>query len=124
MTTAIERKEKLKKKINCECVGWSVSNLKFVKDDQYVLSLPHSYQALEWMKNCEDLADPNFNKPGPIHLLIGANLAADIILPGVKKEGNYLLQNTVLGWIVTGPGSGQRSRNHVKTFISLANSTI
>lgn len=51
------------------------------------------------------LADPKFFEPGNIDIIIGANLYASIILQGVKVgvRGTPLAQETVFGWILTGP---------------------
>lgn len=49
------------------------------------------------------LADENFNKPGPIDMLIGADLFYEMLLPDNKtRPGFPVVQNTVLGWILSG----------------------
>lgn len=50
------------------------------------------------------MADPAFDETGPIDLLLGAGPFAEIIKEGIHKlNGNkLLLQNTELGWILTG----------------------
>jgi hypothetical protein len=50
------------------------------------------------------LADPRFNIPGEIDLLIGADVFYDILRPDKRtKPGNFpALQETELGWIVSG----------------------
>lgn len=50
------------------------------------------------------LADPNFNVSGDIDLLLNADFFWKIIIPGHLKIGVHLptLQNTQLGWIVSG----------------------
>lgn len=52
-------------------------------------------------------ADPNFNVPGCIDLLIGAELFFDLVTGGQLKIAPQLplLQETKLGWIVSGPFS-------------------
>ncbi|XP_070068123.1 uncharacterized protein [Drosophila takahashii] len=50
------------------------------------------------------LADPNFDKPGKIDTLIGAEHYYSLLLPNqtiLKAEGP-VLQNTKLGWIIAG----------------------
>lgn len=51
------------------------------------------------------LADPTFWKPGQIDALLGANIYAEILKPGVRKFGknNPIAINTILGWILLGP---------------------
>lgn len=81
--------------------------------------LPKVYQPIT-LKEEKELADPTYNKPGSIHILLGANVAADLFLPGVKKEGQYLLQSTKLGWIVSGPGqAGIQSKNKIVSCLTL-----
>ena len=54
-------------------------------------------------KSCT-LADPQFNKPGKIDCLIGAEKFFDLLTQGNIKLGNNrpTLQNTVFGWVVAG----------------------
>jgi Protein of unknown function (DUF1759)/Putative peptidase (DUF1758) len=50
-----------------------------------------------------NLADPTFNQPGTIDLLIGAEIFFDLMLPQQRTRLNHpVLQNTRLGWIVSG----------------------
>ncbi|XP_075223903.1 uncharacterized protein LOC142325757 [Lycorma delicatula] len=51
------------------------------------------------------LADPAFNIPGRIDLLIGAELYFSLLLPAdkISKPGHPTLVNTELGWILSGP---------------------
>ncbi|XP_070529844.1 uncharacterized protein [Cardiocondyla obscurior] len=51
------------------------------------------------------LADPDPTSSDPIHMIIGADLYGDVILDGVRKgmSGNPVAQNTVFGWIISGP---------------------
>ena len=50
------------------------------------------------------LADEQFDQPGSIDLLIGADLFYEMLLPGRRtRPGNYpVLQETVLGWTLSG----------------------
>ena len=51
-----------------------------------------------------NLADEQFNQPGDIDLLIGADLFYKMSQPGRRtRPGNYpVLQETVLGWAIAG----------------------
>ncbi|XP_055910525.1 uncharacterized protein LOC129944888 [Eupeodes corollae] len=51
------------------------------------------------------LADPNFDKPASIDILIGADIYPLILREGVKKEKDFspIAQNTVFGWVLSGP---------------------
>lgn len=75
--------------------------------------LPAQHTPLKWVKEQKYLADPNFNKPGEIHLLLGSNILPSLFQEGLKRIGGYLLQNTKVGWIVSGPSS-----NDVSTYTS------
>lgn len=84
-------------------------------------SLPTNFQHLPWVATEEDLADPSCCKPGPINMLLGANIAANIMEPGVRKKHHYLLQKTKLGWIISGPDSTTRSLHQSNSnFLCLA----
>lgn len=50
------------------------------------------------------LADPTFNKIGPIDLILGADVCAEIFLPNIQKGpvGTPIAQQTELGWILFG----------------------
>ena len=59
------------------------------------------------MKSIE-LADPNFNISSPIELILGSDIAEEIILDGKFTEDNGLhFRNTVFGWIVSGKQPNQ-----------------
>jgi hypothetical protein len=51
-----------------------------------------------------NLADKQFNQPGDIDLLIGADLFYEMLPPGRRtRPGNYpVLQETVVGWTIAG----------------------
>lgn len=50
------------------------------------------------------LADPHFNRSGPIDVILGAEVYGDILRSGVKKgpNGTPTAQNTELGWLLVG----------------------
>ncbi|XP_073821454.1 uncharacterized protein [Musca autumnalis] len=62
-----------------------------------------------------DLADPNFYESGPVDVLLGGNVYPIILLNGVKKDilGSLLAQETVFGWILTGPATNLADRKRV-----------
>lgn len=47
------------------------------------------------------LADPNFDRPGKIDVLLGADVYRELILDSIQKDV-LLAQNTYLGWILSG----------------------
>ena len=61
------------------------------------------------------LADPNPTSSDPIDIIIGADLYSEIILDGVRKgeRGQPIAQNTILGWILSGPTSGHSPRRSI-----------
>ncbi|XP_076660283.1 uncharacterized protein LOC143363603 [Halictus rubicundus] len=71
-------------------------------------SLAHS-SSLNW-------ADPDPFSSSAIHLILGADVYADIILDGVRKgpRGHPIAQNSIFGWIVSGPCS-RPSRDAVRS---------
>lgn len=69
--------------------------------------LPERYIPLDTLPQFPNnivMADPAFNQPGQIDLLLGADMFAEIIKAGTNKYNNnkLLLQNTELGWILAG----------------------
>lgn len=48
------------------------------------------------------LSDPHLNEPGPIDLLLGAEVYALIVIEGLRKFGSLIAQNSRLGWLVSG----------------------
>lgn len=70
-------------------------------------TLPQQVIELDLIDIPEDLhlADPNFYEPSDIDMLIGAGLFFDLLMSGQIKlgKGNPTLQQTKLGWIISGP---------------------
>jgi hypothetical protein len=65
------------------------------------------------------LADEHFDMPGAIDLLIGADLFYEILLSNQRTRKGYpVLQETVLGWIVSGktPAINSSSSTHRSFF--------
>ena len=56
---------------------------------------------LESVKNLK-LADPNFNSPGRIDILLGADVLEDVMKEGKFKEKGLHIRNSIFGWIVSG----------------------
>jgi hypothetical protein len=57
----------------------------------------HHFDVSNWQIPTDiKLADEQFHKPGPIDLLIGAELFYDLLLPDKKtRQGHPVLQETV-----------------------------
>ena len=48
------------------------------------------------------LADPTFNEPSQIDIILGANLYESLRLPGVERNGEAVFTNTVFGYVASG----------------------
>lgn len=74
------------------------------------------------------LADPDFNQPGDIDLLIGAELYWKLLIraPKNKIEGQPALQNTKIGWILGGilHSSEDNADNNVRTCFIVTNGQL
>jgi hypothetical protein len=69
-------------------------------------SLPSRFVDTRSWKHLSNLslADPGFNKPGQIDMLIGADIYARLLRPGVLlgREDQPSAINTVFGWVISG----------------------
>jgi len=56
-------------------------------------------------------ADPNFSSPGPIDIILGADVYSQIIEDGIIKGDSHspIAQRTKFGWIISGPVNGNFS---------------
>ncbi|XP_062704645.1 uncharacterized protein LOC134286948 [Aedes albopictus] len=56
------------------------------------------------------LADPQFNKPAAVDMIIGVDAYYDMLLDGLIRlgPGRPVLQNTLLGWVVSGRAGNSR----------------
>lgn len=68
------------------------------------------------------LADPNFNVPSNIDMLIGAELFWRLICTGQIRASRSqpTLQKTHLDWIISGPTNHQTSKSHFPFISCLA----
>ena len=59
-----------------------------------------------------DLADPSFNVPGHVDILLGANIYAHLLNEEIRRTDLQapVAQRTVFGWIISGPLPGSSSR--------------
>lgn len=65
------------------------------------------------------LADSSFDTPEKIDLILGADIYPEIILEGILKlENGIIAQNTIFGWIITGP-TVKKNTSIVSMFNSL-----
>jgi hypothetical protein len=77
-------------------------------------NLPSQALSSKSCKHLQDLrlADPTYNEPGYIDMLLGVNVYTEILESGVIKgePGEPIGQQTQLGWIISG-GAGKDTRN-------------
>ncbi|XP_038119883.1 uncharacterized protein LOC119769982 [Culex quinquefasciatus] len=78
------------------------ANLPFNNIDAEQLSIPEDVK----------LADPHFYRPGPVDMIIGAEHYYDLLSDGKMKlgEASPTIQNTELGWVVSGVVNGVAAR--------------
>ncbi|XP_055614851.1 uncharacterized protein LOC129761163 [Toxorhynchites rutilus septentrionalis] len=80
--------------------------MKFHVLNKVTSNLPSKHVTIESLGLPTDvnLADPHFNVPGPVDLIIGAEHYHDLLVDGrIKLPGNGpTLQNTVFGWVISG----------------------
>ena len=50
-----------------------------------------------------NLADPSFNIPSKVDVLLGADVVEDILLEKKIKDNGLHLRESILGWVVSGP---------------------
>ncbi|KAL0839095.1 hypothetical protein ABMA28_017074 [Loxostege sticticalis] len=85
----------------------------------YIPQHPHS---VDWpqLKDLE-LADPMFQKPGKIDIILGADVFAEILQEGVKtlKNNNNTLvaQQTTLGWLISGRHTNTANNRSSQVYI-------
>ncbi|XP_045765824.1 uncharacterized protein LOC123867687 [Maniola jurtina] len=71
-------------------------------------------QGLDWTElKYLQLADPYFETPKAIDMLLGANVYSQIVQEGIKKSqnGKLIAQKTTLGWILSGSVNDPFNRN-------------
>ncbi|XP_041981020.1 uncharacterized protein LOC121734443 [Aricia agestis] len=99
----------------------------------YVLSNITSYlperhvKSIEWVDlQALPLADPKFNVPNKINLLLGADIYSTILKKGIKKSpsGTLCAQNTTLGWIISGVVQPEKAIKDNPTHISVMHAQI
>uniref|UniRef100_A0A2H1WI74 SFRICE_041182 n=1 Tax=Spodoptera frugiperda TaxID=7108 RepID=A0A2H1WI74_SPOFR len=103
-----------------------------LKINAYVLNKITSYlpeksmniSSFDWIDSYGlSLADPNFNTPNRIDILLGADAYASIIKEGIVRSptGTLIAQSTALGWILSGlvASSNDKEMQHLPKNISV-----
>lgn len=80
------------------------------------IAIPSSWHHLKSLF----LADPDYNKPGQIDVLLGADVFSSILLEGVRKGciGSPVAQETYLGWILSGKTLIQQQKTNSKSILT------
>ncbi|XP_022180294.1 uncharacterized protein LOC111040631 [Myzus persicae] len=99
--------KQLQDTILCSRFGDFKTNIKFYSLQTIVSALPSQLLIRDRLKMPDNilnqLADPNFHIPGPIDVLLGADIFFDIFYGDKVPLSNLaVLNRTKLGWIVTG----------------------
>lgn len=81
--------------------------------------------SLNYIKDIH-LADPSFNTPGEIDVLLGADVFPLVLLKGRRYgvEGQPSALETVFGWVLIGPVEHQLSEKIQSCFVSLSNDSL
>ncbi|XP_055714315.1 uncharacterized protein LOC129808562 [Phlebotomus papatasi] len=67
------------------------------------------------------MADPTFMTPGPIDMILGAQIYASILKNGIKRSNTTSAQNTEFGWNLTGSHSQKKlPESKIISMISMA----
>lgn len=95
----------------------SINALVLPKLTQILPENPQNIQAQQWNEIL--LADPDFGTPGPIDIILGADVFPSIILDGVIKSpsGGPVAQRTELGWIISGPTANSNLNQHCVSMV-------
>ncbi|XP_029663035.1 uncharacterized protein LOC115235401 [Formica exsecta] len=74
----------------------------------------HSWRHLDNL----ELADPGFFAADPVELLLGADVCADILQPGLRRGGRQqpVAQRTTLGWILSGAVGASTAERTARTY--------
>ncbi|XP_071578246.1 uncharacterized protein [Temnothorax nylanderi] len=101
--------------------GMDLSCIVLPKITQKLPTMLVDTASLELPQNIR-LADPQFNVPSNIDLLIGAESFWDLISVGQIRLGKQkpILQKSLLGWLVSGPIGGSKSKKIKQTSCNLS----
>lgn len=97
--------------IDCLVISKITDKLSMLPVDKNILKIPENI----------DLADPTFNIPDDINVLLGANVFYSIPIPGKKVLGQHLplLQISRFGWIIA-----DNLYSNTQTNVSMSNLVI
>lgn len=105
-------------------------SLKIVSTKAFVLpSIADTLPSRKIQINTEmtNLADPYFNTPAFVGVLLGSDIAPQIFKanePSKITEDGWLMQPTHLGWIVCGRGKVNNNQRELSTFVTMHESMM
>ncbi|XP_065092739.1 uncharacterized protein LOC135713545 [Ochlerotatus camptorhynchus] len=106
--------------IQSHCCNYR-TQLKFHVLSSVTRELPsNNIEVTEWpWLNDIVLADPQFNEPGVVDMIIGVDSYYDLLLDGFIRlgAGQPVLQNTLLGWVVSGRAGVSRPEPEIVSIV-------
>ncbi|XP_065093228.1 uncharacterized protein LOC135713939 [Ochlerotatus camptorhynchus] len=106
--------------IQSHCCNYR-TQLKFHVLSSVTRELPsNNIEVTEWhWPNDIVLADPQFNEPGVVDMIIGVDSYYDLLLDGFIRlgAGQPVLQNTLLGWVVSGRAGVNRPEPEIVSIV-------
>ena len=79
---------------------------------------PSSVCSKEWVPENIQLADPNFNQPAPIDMIIGVKVLPKLLENDIKTVEGYLLTKTKLGYMILGSNVPKKSQSKSLCFLN------
>ncbi|XP_055386948.1 uncharacterized protein LOC129615656 [Condylostylus longicornis] len=105
-----------------QCNEFSITTTAYVLENLTKILPQEQVYKDKWehLKNIE-LADPEFEKPAKVNLILGSDIFIEILLSGIIKGQSYhpIAQQTVFGWIVTGPGARKTLKKRLICHVTL-----
>ena len=69
------------------------------------------------------MADPQFNVPGKIDILLGADVIEDVMLDNRIKDNGLHIKEFLFGWIVSGPINANATESICANHVTLSDNT-
>lgn len=98
--------------------------------DQPTALLPKNFIGVTTWPHIQrlQLADPDFNTPGDVDCILGADVYSSVLRQGARtgQPGEPVAQETIFGWIITGPTSSNADTqtHHIKTHFTCLRSDL
>ena len=91
----------------------TIPHLQGLGNPKNLFKMPSVHHPIDWKLDDRDWSDKKFNIPAKVQILLGSNVLAHLYTDGIERMGSYLLQNTRLGWAVSG-GTDWKQNGAVK----------